>query len=185
MGYEIGDRVRFMDFEGDGHVVSVPQGGRMDIEVDGMRMNVSVLEVVPVYEEDPAEERHRYEGNAQVSRFKQQAIPGRSPAVKGRKARTRPDIMEVDLHIGKIREKYPAARNIPDEDALSVQLDVFEKSMAEAFRKGVKYVVFIHGNGRGVLRRELEKRLREYPGVSVCDASPLRYGSGAMEVTVR
>lgn len=185
MGYEIGDRVRFMDFDGEGQVISVAEGGRMLIEVEGMRMNVSVREVVPLSGKDVAGERHLYDGNNQVSRFKQSAMPGRNHAVTGRKARIRPDLLEVDLHIGKIREKYPAARNIPDEDALYVQLDVFEKSMAEAFRKGVKYVVFIHGNGRGVLRRELEKRLREYPGVSVCDASPLRYGSGAMEVTIR
>ena len=95
------------------------------------------------------------------------------------------EVMVVDLHLDKIRLKYPAARNIPDEDAFYVQLDVFEKSMAEAFRKGVRTVVLIHGNGRGILRSELLHRLREYPGVVVRDASMLRYGSGALEVVIR
>ena len=93
--------------------------------------------------------------------------------------------MEVDLHIEKIRERYPAARNIPDSDALYVQLDVFEKTMAEAFRTGLRSVVFIHGSGRGVLRSELLKRLREYPGAVVQEASPLRYGNGAIEVFIK
>ena len=56
--------------------------------------------------------------------------------------------------------------------------------MAEAFRKGVRTVVLIHGNGRGVLRSELLRRMREYPGVTVREASVLRYGSGALEVNI-
>lgn len=92
--------------------------------------------------------------------------------------------MEVDLHLDRIRQKYPASRNVPDEDALYVQLDVFEKSMSEAFRRGVRTVILIHGKGRGVLRSELLRRLREYPGVAVRDASALRYGSGALEVNI-
>lgn len=92
--------------------------------------------------------------------------------------------MEVDLHLDRIRQKYPASRNVPDEDALYVQLDVFEKSMSEAFRREVRTVILIHGKGRGVLRSELLRRLREYPGVVVRDASALRYGSGALEVNI-
>ena len=59
------------------------------------------------------------------------------------------------------------------------------KAMAEAFRKGVSSVVFIHGNGRGVLRSRIIERLKEYPGVTYCTASPVRYGSGALEVFLK
>lgn len=183
--FKIGDRVRFMDFDGDGTVVALPQRGMLDIDVEGMRMRVSVSEVVRLSAEDCAHERQLYDGNNQISRFKQPQPPVAHSLPSGKKAQRQAGRMEVDLHIEKIRERYPAARNIPDSDALYAQLDVFEKSMAEAFRKGLRSVVFIHGNGRGVLRSELLKRLREYPGAVVQEASPLRYGNGAIEVFIK
>ena len=170
MQYNIGDRVRFMDFDGDGIVTAVLPHGCLEIEAEGMCMRVSAGEVVRVGTGSGEDERTLYDGNTDLSRFKQRPapVPHSVPSV----------------HLERIRQKYPAARNVPDGDALYLQLDVFEKSMAEAFRKGVRTVVLIHGNGRGVLRSELLRRLREYPGVTVREASVLRYGSGALEVNI-
>lgn len=181
--YRTGDRVRFMDSVEDGTVVAVPDSSTLVIEVDGMRMRVSVREVVPVPSGDVSEERHLYDANNQVSRFKVEKASTFSRSSKNVAHGT--GTMEVDLHMDAVRRKYPAARNIPDEEALSVQLEVFDKGMAEAFRKGVRSVVFIHGNGRGVLRSEVIKRLKDYPGVTFCEASSLRYGCGALEVFLK
>lgn len=185
MKYNIGDKVRFMDFDGDGTVLAVKGQDWLVIEVDGMEMQVSASEVVQVGAGSLEEESHLYDGNNQLSRYKPRPRPAAHAGSGGKKSRKAAYTMEVDLHIGKIRERYPAARNIPDDECLSVQLEVFDKSMAEAFRKGFRSVVFIHGNGRGILRKELERRLRDYPGVTYCDASMLRYGSGAMEVFLK
>ena len=184
MQYNIGDRVRFMDFDGDGIVTAVLPHGCLEIEAEGMRMRVSAGEVVRVGAGSGEDERTLYDGNTDLSRFNQRPAPVPHSVPSGKKARRQADTMEVDLHLERIRQKYPAARNVPDGDALYLQLDVFEKSMAEAFRKGVRTVVLIHGNGRGVLRSELLRRLREYPGVTVREASVLRYGSGALEVNI-
>lgn len=185
MKYSVGDRVRFMDFEEDGVVVAVLDDTTLMVEADGMRMRASVSELVPLSSASAAEEERLYEGNNQVSRFKQRQSPSGKSVRSGKKSMRSAGTMEVDLHLEKIRMNYPAARSIPNQDALFLQLEIFEKSMAEAFRKGVRSVVFIHGNGRGVLRRELEKRLKEYPGVTYCDASFLRYGGGALEVFLK
>ncbi len=185
MEYRAGDRVRFLDFEGEGRVTAVLPHGLLEIEMEGMRMRVTSGEIVPVEAENIEVERHLYDGNSQLSRFKQHPDRPQRSLPSGKKAQCREDVMEVDLHMESIRQRYPAARNVGNGDALYVQLDVFEKSMAEAFRKGVRTVVLIHGNGRGVLRSELLRRLREYPGVTVRAASALRYGSGAIEVSVR
>ncbi len=184
MQYSIGDRVRFMDFDGDGMVTAVLPHGLLEIEVEGMSMRVSAGEVVPVNARDGEDESLLYDGNTNLSRFKQCAVPAHRSVPTGKKSGRQSDTMEVDLHLDRIRQKYPASRNVPDEDALYVQLDVFEKSMSEAFRRGVRTVILIHGKGRGVLRSELLRRLREYPGVVVRDASALRYGSGALEVNI-
>lgn len=185
MQYNIGDRVRFMDFDGDGTVTDVLPHGFLEIEVEGMRMRVAAGEIVRVNACEGEDEIRLYDGNTQMSRFKQPAVIAPHSVSSGKKAGRQAEIMEVDLHMDRIRQKYPASRNVPDADALYVQLDVFEKSMAEAFRKGVRTVVLIHGNGRGVLRSELLRRLKEYHGVVVRDASMLRYGSGALEVVLR
>ena len=150
------------------------------------------------------EEQHLYDANTQAARFKGRQMSAVRAVRSGKEAMREAGTMEVDLHMDAVRRKYPAARNIPDEDALdavrrkypaarnipdeealSVQLEVFEKGMAEAFRKGVRSVVFIHGNGRGVLRSEVIKRLKDYPGVTFCEASLLRYGCGALEVFLK
>ena len=149
MQYNIGDSVRFMDFEGDGKVTAVLEHGFLEIEVDGMSMRVSEREVVRVEADEGKDERLLYDGNTQVSRFKQHPADVRHSASARKRSSREAEVMVVDLHLDKIRLKYPAARNIPDQDALYVQLDVFGKSMAEAFRKGVRTVVLIHGNGRG------------------------------------
>ena len=185
MDYSIGDRVRFMDFDAEGTVTAVCGPELLEVEVDGMRMRAHCSEVVATGAASNEQEREMYGGNGRISRYKPCAGPPRAAVRSGRKAARMAETMEVDLHIEKIRERYPAARNIPDSDALYVQLDVFEKTMAEAFRKGLRSVVFIHGSGRGVLRSELLKRLREYPGAVVQEASPLRYGNGAIEVFIK
>lgn len=174
-----------MDSVEDGRVVAVPDSSTLVIEVDGMTMRVSVTEVVPVSAGDLSEERHLYEANSQAPGFKERQHSAVKAVRSGRKSVRGAGAMEVDLHMDAVRRKYPSARNIPDEDALYVQLEVVDKSMAEAFRKGVRSVVFIHGNGRGVLRSELIRKLKEYPGVTFGEASLLRYGSGALEVFIK
>lgn len=183
--YRTGDRVRFMDSVEDGRVIAVPDSSTLVIEVDGMRMRVSVTEVVPVPGVNLLEEQHLYDANTQAARFKGRQMSAVRAVRSGKEAMREAGTMEVDLHMDAVRRKYPAARNIPDEDALYVQLDVVDKSMAEAFRRGVRSVIFIHGNGRGVLRRELIRKLKEYPGVIFGEASQLRYGGGALEVFLK
>lgn len=183
MGFRAGDRVRFMDFECDG-IVKAVEGGFLVIDSEGMIMRVRPSEVVPLGNESPDEEQCLYASNNNVSRFKHVSSYGCRRVEKNNGGRARNGAVEVDLHIEKIRALYPAARSIRDNEILPLQLAVAESSIAEAYRKGTKTVVLIHGNGRGVLRSELEKLLKKYPGVTYRDASAFRYGSGALEVII-
>ena len=133
MGYSPGDRIRLMDSVEDGRVVAVPDSSTLVIDVDGMTMRVSVTEVVPVPAGDLSEERHLYDANSQAAGFKERRHSAVKAVRSGKKAMREAGTMEVDLHMEAVRRKYPAARNIPDEDALYVQLEVVDKSMAEAF----------------------------------------------------
>lgn len=193
---EVGDRVRFLDFEGEGTVLSVSANGILSVDMDGMEMPVHTSEVAKVEGATIEDETAMY-GNAASHKdarpgnyigHKSNMSGGRASSSAGVRhnfkktgGKYKPVTMEVDLHFNAIRSKYPAAKNIPQEECLEVQLDVFEKSLDDALRKGVSSIVFIHGVGSGVLRQEIVRRLRRR-GLRYEPASAFRYGNGAVEV---
>ena len=85
-GYKIGDRVRFLDFEGDGRVSALPGGDILEIEMDGMRMRVSSREVVRIDACDNSQEIRLYDGNNRISQFKQKPTPHNNGIRTGRKS---------------------------------------------------------------------------------------------------
>ena len=93
------------------------------------------------------------------------------------------DVIEVDLHINELVDTTSGMSNA---DMLLLQLDKFHAIIAEnKTRKGQK-IVFIHGKGEGVLRKEIEKILKtHYKTFYFQDASFREYGFGATMVTVK
>ncbi|MPN20443.1 hypothetical protein SDC9_167822 [bioreactor metagenome] len=92
-------------------------------------------------------------------------------------------MIEVDLHINELLDSTTGLSNA---DMLQVQLDKFHAVIEEnKNRKGQK-IVFIHGKGEGVLRKELEKLLKtRYKSYYFQDASFREYGFGATMVTIK
>lgn len=86
---------------------------------------------------------------------------------------------EVDLHIEMLHER-PA--DLPDHEVFQTQMRYFRTCMNHAFANNVKKVVFIHGVGRGILKNEIEKELKQYDGIYFFDAPMAKYGAGAVEV---
>ena len=93
------------------------------------------------------------------------------------------EVIEVDLHINSLLDTTAGMSNA---DMLSHQMEVFHRILAEnKNRKGQK-IVFIHGKGEGVLRKEIEKELKsKYKNYYFQDASFREYGFGATMVTIR
>lgn len=94
-----------------------------------------------------------------------------------------PNVLEIDLHINQLLDNTTGLSNA---DMLQHQLDVFHRTLKEnRNRKGQK-IVFIHGKGEGVLRKEIEKQLRNrYSTYYFQDASFREYGFGATMVTIK
>lgn len=91
--------------------------------------------------------------------------------------------VEVDLHIGELTDSTAGMSNA---DMLAMQLDTVRRTMAEHSRRIGQKIIFIHGKGDGVLRREVLGVLRrEWPAAELQDASFREYGFGATLVTVR
>ena len=94
-----------------------------------------------------------------------------------------PEVIEVDLHINELLDSTAGLSNAA---MLQCQLDKFHEVLNEnKNRKGQK-IVFIHGKGEGVLRKEIEKLLKtQYKNYYFQDASFREYGFGATMVTIK
>ena len=98
--------------------------------------------------------------------------------------RKQPDnTLEVDLHAHELLDTTAGmdARDIKAYQLKTVR-DTLEKNAKEKGRK----IIFIHGNGEGVLRKAILDMLRrDFPKYETQDASFQQYGFGATMVTVR
>ncbi len=83
-----------------------------------------------------------------------------------------------DLHIEKLIKNH---RHLPSGQKLAIQLKEVDNILNRFKRQHYKELVLIHGDGKGVLRKEIEKILR-YKGFNFTDASYQKYANGAILV---
>lgn len=89
----------------------------------------------------------------------------------------------VDLHIHKVVSN---PMGMDSATMLKLQLDHFDRKITDALMAGRHEIVFIHGIGDGVLKREIHDRLRGFAFVKQFSlADPLKYGNGATWVEIR
>ena len=88
---------------------------------------------------------------------------------------------EVDLHIEELTENEG---NMKPEQMLKLQLDYAVKCLNEAITENLDKIIFIHGVGQGILKKELCKELDKYKGIHYFAASMAKYGTGATEVYI-
>lgn len=86
---------------------------------------------------------------------------------------------EVDLHIEKLRSDHKTMRK---DDIMPVQIAYFRQCLEAAIAKKIARIVFIHGVGVGLLKKELTDILKTYDNLEFEDASIIKYGIGATEV---
>ena len=86
---------------------------------------------------------------------------------------------EIDLHIEKLRSDH---KSLHKSEILPLQIAFFRQCLDAAIAKQLKKVVFIHGVGAGLLKKEINDILKSYSNLEFEDASILKYGIGATEV---
>jgi len=88
----------------------------------------------------------------------------------------------VDLHA----EELPESQNMPETDILDYQLLVFEQKLDAVIATGMTEITFIHGNGSGVLKSKIQKKLSQHPHVAFYqDAQKNKFGYGATYVKIK
>ena len=113
---------------------------------------------------------------------KKQEKPASDKRSTSKPNQSRPEIIEVDLHINQLVDTTAGLSRF---DMLQCQLKEFRRVMSENIDHRGQRIVFIHGKGDGVLRQEIINELRRrYPRCHYQDASFQQYGFGATQVTI-
>ncbi|MCX2741536.1 Smr/MutS family protein [Pontibacter anaerobius] len=90
---------------------------------------------------------------------------------------------EVDLHIEKLVDDHSGMSN---SAIIKTQLERFQDALDRAMATNMHEIVFIHGAGNGVLRKELQKILSRTPGIKFFeDARKEKFGYGATLVRLK
>jgi hypothetical protein len=191
---DIGNRVKFLNDEGEGKVVGFPRSGWVLVEDrDGFTYEHPLSELVVV--ENWNKEYDKYEKTQPdiidvVERNLDRNVAKKANdqfklIYKNKDAtsiRRKGEYMEVDLHIHELVDRH---ENMSNSEIVAIQLEHFERMLRIAERKKIQRVIFIHGVGQGVLRAEIRKMLHDYyPNCQFLDAPYNEYGYGATEVRI-
>lgn len=175
--FKKGDKVRFLNENEEGVVLSIASDGMvMVLTSDGFEFPVMASDLLLHKEGEMMEDIFR-QGRIHraVKRKEGFTISGKAVKKEQRPA------YEIDLHIHQL---VPSTRGMSNYDMLRIQLDHFVLKLEEALRNGHKMIIVIHGQGRGVLKKEIHSILEQYEGVFYRDAAHLGYGHGATEISM-
>lgn len=155
---KIGDRVSLLDENVKGIVLSI-SGDEVDfIDSDGFERHCQKKELI-IYDTELILD------NSNNSHF------AKNRPNKKKKKVANPNV--IDLHS---KNKY-----INPNEILSNQLSVFKTQLNSAIRARKPKVIFIHGEGEGILRKKIEQLLFKNK-ISFSDAPYHEFGRGGIEV---
>ena len=177
MEFRVGDKVSLLDEESRGYILEILPKGNYRVELDddfSTQMVVSASKLAPysdisTYKTNKIKKKDTllYKGNASnAPKLSQQSLSKH--------------VLEVDLHIEKLVGNKNSLMN---GEMIEIQLRKVNQVLSENRNKRGLKIVFIHGNGKGVLRNEIIKFLKKnFPALKFSDASMQKYGTGALEV---
>lgn len=171
--FKIGDQVAVIDEKIEG-IISDVSGDRIVIETrDGLSFSYSSKEIVKIANEISVTNQQVFN----AKKIKNDSHQKKKSTIERLKSKT---ILEVDLHIEKLTSH---SKGMDTYDILELQINTAKNQIKFAESKQINKVIFIHGHGTGVLKKELEFLLSQYPSVTYTDASYQKYGfGGALEV---
>jgi len=163
---KVGDLVSFLDESGEGEIINI-DGNKILVDVQGFQKSYDISEII--------KREQGFENqiiNSRVIHKDPSASTKEIPAVD-------PEVFIVDLHASAI----PNFRNqIKGHNILLFQMETAKNHMEAARKKHLKKIIFIHGNGSGSLKYQLEQWLNSLSYVTYQDASYKSFGQGAIEV---
>jgi len=91
---------------------------------------------------------------------------------------------ELDLHLEALRPE--GAADLSNTAMLRLQLDAFEDALSRALATNMHEIIFIHGAGNGVLRKEIHRQLSRNKDIKFFEeAQKEKFGYGATLVRLK
>ncbi len=181
MKFKVGDKVNLLNDTGGGEIVRIPSPGKVVLLTEhGFEEIHPERELVLKPDQDLSRSLSIDETTQQVIRSLDQ--PSGKAASRKKKRGKEKSMMEVDLHI---EELLASPTNLQDHDIIRIQLEHCEQALEKAIRARVRKLIIVHGVGKGVLREEVHRLLRERYEFEFYDAPYRHYGFGATEVLLR
>ena len=176
MRFQIGNIVRVIDEAIEGEIVNISAQAITIRTIDDFDFEFQPHEIV-VIEENQKELSKFSDINNPLLQEKLKEGTTKKSVFKRDKNEV---ILEVDLHIEQL---VPSTRNLDTFDILNYQLRHAKGKLEWAIAKRISKIIFIHGVGDGILKKELLGLLKRYP-VRFTNASFKKYGYGATEVSL-
>jgi len=176
--FSIGDKVIFINESKKGFVVGFKNNKTLIVQCDEMNFEVNTSEVIKFTEESKFfyNKIKTLPEIQEVENFTFDKIISKTRNTDF-KVRLSKDF-ELDLHIEKIIDNF---FNLSGSEILDLQMNVFYKSIFEAYRLKLPFVIIIHGLGKGVLKSKIIDFLKDN-NASFCDESPMIYKGGATRI---
>ena len=187
-----GDTIRFLNATGGGKVISLDEDKNLAyVETDDGFVIPTLFSECVVVSSTAGAGDYSVQARKMVAQGPStQQMEAKAKADKpkpdysanGKKEPRQDETMEVDLHIAAL---LPGRNDIAPNEILPYQVKAFRKVMQAEIRHRGKRIVFIHGNGEGVLKKQLQTILhREYPTCLTMEARMQKYGTGATLVVI-
>ena len=163
---KVGDLVSFLDESGEGEIINI-DGNKIIVDVQGFQKSYDISEII--------KREHGFEAQIINSR-----VINKDASVSRKvKRAVDSEVFVVDLHASAI----PNFRNqLKGHNILLFQMETAKNHLEAARKNRLKKMIFIHGNGSGTLKYQLEQWLNSLSYISYQDASYKSYGQGAIEV---
>jgi hypothetical protein len=163
---KVGDLVSFLDESGEGEIIDI-DGNTILVDVQGFQKSYDISEII--------KREQGFENKIINSQVINKDV---SVSTKVKRA-IDSEVFVVDLHASAI----PNFRNqLKGHNILLFQMETAKNHLESARKNRLKKMIFIHGNGSGTLKYQLEQWLNSLSYISYQDASYRSFGQGAIEV---
>ena len=170
----IGDKIKFLDFEGGGEVISISGNSYVILTNEGFEEKHSINAIIKVneYQEKSLEATYIPDSFKKLTKKVQKDSIFKSKT---------PLVWEIDIHIENLLDNFYHMSNY---EIVNYQLDKCENIIHKALKAKVHKLVIIHGKGQGVLRKEVHNLLYSF-SLDFKDSDYMRYSGGATDVFFR
>ena len=176
MRFQIGNIVRVIDEAIEGEIINISAQAITIRTIDDFDFEFQPHEIVVIKENQKELSKFSDINNSLLQEKLKEGTRKKSVFKRDKNE----VILEVDLHMEQL---VPSTRNLDTFDILNYQLCHAKGKLEWAIAKRISKIIFIHGVGDGILKKELLGLLKRYP-VRFTDASFKKYGYGATEVSL-